>query len=172
MDLATAIEGLIWLIDPELEAPLPPGATDAELTELEQTIGVRLPEVVRGFYLRHDGIPDCLFSAREIADEWRAIQTHPFSAYRSPIQPDYGIKAVLWSSRWIPIWTTTTGDSVCLDLDPAEGGTVGQILKVYHDDPVRPCQGRSLIEYFSQGHFSFDEWVCNVRASQARSVSA
>jgi molybdopterin molybdotransferase len=171
MDLGTALEAMIWFNDPDLLACLPRGASESAIAQLESLIGVELPPMVRELYRRHDGIPDCLFSLREVGEGWEVLREY---GSQSPlgdvqIQADSGVKAFWWTPLWIPVggWD---GDYVCLDLDPAPGGVVGQVVKVYHDYEARPCQGRSLKEHFWQGHFLFDEWALRMRAARQSRV--
>ena len=55
-------------------------------------------------------------------------------------EPDYGfgvqegpIKRNYWNRRWIPFAENQCGDNIYLDLDPAEGGNVGQIVDWWTD---------------------------------------
>ena len=48
-----------------------------------------------------------------------------------PIQPHN------WNLRWLPV-TGGSGNHYCVDLDPAPGGTIGQIIWFEHDaGPIR-----------------------------------
>ncbi|WP_349294132.1 SMI1/KNR4 family protein [Lysinibacillus sp. Bpr_S20] len=38
-----------------------------------------------------------------------------------------------WNVKWIPFAESTSGDLLCIDLDPANGGEVGQIITFWHD---------------------------------------
>ena len=37
------------------------------------------------------------------------------------------------SGGWIPISDNSGGEHLCVDLDPAEGGTVGQLFSYWHE---------------------------------------
>jgi cell wall assembly regulator SMI1 len=43
-----------------------------------------------------------------------------------------------WNPKWIPITSNGAGDNECLDLDPDESGTLGQVIIMVHDDSFRP----------------------------------
>ena len=52
-------------------------------------------------------------------------------------KPDAGIKPGWWRQKWIPIADNSSGDYICLDLDPSPEGVVGQVILFLHADPVR-----------------------------------
>jgi cell wall assembly regulator SMI1 len=52
-------------------------------------------------------------------------------------EPSGPVRPVWWSNLWIPITDNAFGDNYCVDLDPAPGGSVGQIISVWHDDSHR-----------------------------------
>ena len=56
---------------------------------------------------------------------------------------DGKVKPVWWNKRWLP-FADAGGDMLCLDLDPAPGGTVGQVLRFYHDEGWRDSLAPSL----------------------------
>jgi cell wall assembly regulator SMI1 len=43
------------------------------------------------------------------------------------------IRPVWWHRRWIPFGEDSAGNLCCLDLAPASGGTVGQIIDWDHE---------------------------------------
>jgi len=42
-----------------------------------------------------------------------------------------------------PLTDSGSGDRHCLDLDPAPGGSVGQVILMWHDSPERPWSPRA-----------------------------
>jgi cell wall assembly regulator SMI1 len=158
-----------WLEAQEegLSARLAPGATVEALDAAERKLGVRLPEEVRESYLRHDGEQEVLglflgwtqMSLRDVQREWafeRWVERAPRS--RGPV------KAQSWSPRWIPVLANGAGDFLCVDLDPPEEGTPGQVIAVYHDDPERIRMTRSFTSWLSRfagrleaGEYAYDE---------------
>lgn len=75
-----------------------------------------------------------------------------------------GICNVWWSPKWIPLTYDGSGNHDCLDLNPAEGGTFGQIITMWHDDPVREIVAPSFRDWLMQqaeglesGKFIFSE---------------
>lgn len=79
---------------------------------------------------------------------------------------DLKVKPVWWSESWIPIGASGTPTIVCVDLDPAPAGTVGQLLI---DDGMQEPRvfASGINEYFEQlirgveqGHIAFNTgWV-------------
>jgi cell wall assembly regulator SMI1 len=136
-----------------LSARLAPGATVEALEAAERKMGVRLPEDVRESYLRHDGEQEFLglflgwtqMSLRDVQKEWafeRWEERAPRS--RGPV------KAQSWSPRWIAMIANGAGDFLCVDLDPPEEGTAGQLILVHHDDPERIRMTRSLTSWLTR----------------------
>lgn len=164
---------------PQVTPGLAPGATDAQIAATERTLGVILPEEVRAFYRIHDGqrtdrslggvvggvfAPggDFLSLAR-IVDEWTVwkdlLDSGAFDGIWSDPQP--GIKPDWWNPRWIPITYDGSGNHFCLDLDPAPGGTAGQIITMWHDGGEREVMAASFIDWLTQlaDEYERGEWV-------------
>ena len=56
------------------------------------------------------------------------------------------------------------GDHHCLDLAPAPGGDVGQIIRMWHDDVARCVEARSFrawleayADELEHGHYSYSD---------------
>lgn len=64
-------------------------------------------------------------------------------------EPDPGIKDDWWNAKLIPFTYNGSGDHYCLDLDPAEGGSNGQVITMWHDMGDRNIQGKSFTLWFS-----------------------
>ncbi|MEA5478111.1 SMI1/KNR4 family protein [Pseudanabaena galeata UHCC 0370] len=62
-------------------------------------------------------------------------------------EPDLGVFNVWWSSKWIPLTYDGCGNHDCLDLAPAEGGNIGQIISMWHDDPERKILAPSFRDW-------------------------
>lgn len=50
---------------------------------------------------------------------------------------DKGVKNLVFSNGWIPLFNSGNDDFICYDLDPDAGGRQGQLIQVYMDDPFR-----------------------------------
>jgi cell wall assembly regulator SMI1 len=76
-------------------------------------------------------------------------------AFRGVVSvPDKGVRNDWWNVKWIPVTQNSSGDHLCIDLAPAEGGTVGQMIFVWHGAPERSLVGASFqawVERFATG---------------------
>ena len=156
-----------WLESNALEvlASLRPGATQEQLRAAEEAMGVRFPEEVEIVYRVHDGqvrglnhsfAPafiegDEWFSLERMVESWRVwkdlVEGGHFDGIES--EPEGRIRSDWYHLGWIPVTGDGGGDSRCLDLAPAPGGRVGQIIRQIHDDGYRSVEADSLIEWFS-----------------------
>lgn len=120
---------------------LPPGAGEGEIARLEGVLGFRLPEDVRQSYAIHDGTGSRtlydygLSDSEEIAGNWammrELLEGGEFDD--SDAKPRGPIRARWWDTKWVPITDNGSGNHICLDLDPAEGGTPGQLIDWDHE---------------------------------------
>jgi len=125
--------------------PLAPGASEKDLQAFERTIGAELPADVRQSYLRHNGSAGVRLlsvvgegkwvTLKEAARQWKFFQSirpdlEAAGFLNTPLGP---MKEVHISPGWIPISDNSGGDHLCIDLDPAEGGTVGQLFSYWHE---------------------------------------
>ena len=76
-------------------------------------------------------------------------------------EPASGIKADWWNAKWIPITHDGSGNHLCLDLDPAPGGKMGQIITMWHDEGSRSVVTGSLTDWLTQLAEGYEngEWV-------------
>jgi cell wall assembly regulator SMI1 len=160
----------VWLAanEPQLMSSLNPGATDAQILEVEKAIGNSLPEQIKESYRIHNGQssgdlipspqPDAdessyvLYSTVEMLREWRSWKELADSGEFSGMEsgPDQGIKNSWWHPGWISFASNGGGDSMCIDLAPAQGGTVGQIITMNHESSTRQKLANSFAEWLSE----------------------
>lgn len=138
-------------------------ATEEQIAACEAALGVTFPPDLRASYLIHNGqktnadgvFPEgfadldsdfALLSLEEIANEWKTwkqlADTGEFKKQKS--QPDAGIRPDWWNPKWVPIACDGGGDSLCVDLDPAKGGTAGQVISHHHADEARSKKATSI----------------------------
>lgn len=146
-------------------------ASEPTLAEVESLLGFPLPSDLRETYLIHDGSEKnwilefgSLLSLDGVAEQWtmmRDAMVHFEGEVSSPTGP---IKPVHWSTGWIPITDNGGGDPVCVDCDPAPGGTVGQIIKFNHEvgpeyviAPSLHAWLDQLVDDFASGAIVYDE---------------
>jgi cell wall assembly regulator SMI1 len=159
------IEAWLRTNAPQVYETLRPGATDERIAEAERRLGVVFPEPVRESYRIHDRqspegpmLIDAweFLSLERIVDEWNVwkqlLDGGEFARSRS--KPEAGIRPDWWDARWIPLTYSGSGDHHCLDLDPAPGGAVGQVILMWHDSPERPLVAPSFEAWL--GRFADD----------------
>ena len=136
-------------------------ATDNEITQLEAAISTSLPQDFKAFLKIHNGQMSKagwlidgseLLSSERIADEWGVwnglLSGGDFEGITS--EPDTGIKNDWWNPKWIPFTYDGSGNHLCLDLDPAEAGNIGQVISMWHDDGERKIIAHSFAAWFQQ----------------------
>lgn len=179
-DIWTQIESWMRANAPQVLDTLQPGASDAQIAELESALAIQLPDDVRASYRIHNGQATYkygLINGREflslerIRDEWQVwkelLDSGTFQTEEGQDQgsdPDPGIRNLWWSDKWIPLTYDGGGNHDCLDLYPADGGTVGQIITMWHDDDERKLVAPSFRAWLKQyaeglaaGQFAFSE---------------
>lgn len=152
-----------WLAEnaPEIMSSLNKGASEREIAEAEEVLGITFPEDVKDSYKRHNGqesggpalMPMGEFlSLSRIQDEWKVwkglLDDGDFDDFES--EPEKGVKKNWWNAAWIPITYDGAGDHDCLDLDPDKGGHVGQMIEMWHDDGERPITAHSFTAWMEQ----------------------
>ncbi|WP_346156657.1 SMI1/KNR4 family protein [Nonomuraea recticatena] len=156
----------------------------AEIDALEQALGFGLPGDLRALYAVADGdggddgarLMDRhlwfdleRLVARYHSDPWwvagSSWRNHHLHAVRHDAIP-YGI--VRRSTRrpgWIPFAETTGGDFLAVDLDPAEGGRPGQVIRVgrnYDDGPVYVADSMTTLLRLQLEALERGEYECDV----------
>jgi cell wall assembly regulator SMI1 len=160
---------------PAILADLQPGASEEEIAETEAFLGATLPDDVKDSYRIYNGQAGegpslieywnllSLEGIRREWDEWKFL-LDDFDEDHARVQPRGPIQKYWWHPSWIPITTDGSGNHLCLDLIPAPGGTVGQIIEMWHDDDIRPLIAPSFRAWLSDfaddleaGRYVFDE---------------
>lgn len=165
-EIWTRIENWIKVKAPEVFEVIQVGATEAQIRQLEEFLAIKLPEDVKSLYRVCDGQLDYsygviegreLLSLDRIKEEWivwqELIDAGDFNdenGIDQACEPDAGIQNVWMSKKWIPLTYDGAGNHYCLDLDPAEGGTVGQIITVWHDAPYREIIAPSVRDWLDE----------------------
>lgn len=157
-----------WLIAnaPQIFEDLQSGASETEISELEESLAIKLPEDVKASYRIHNGQSDGTYgfldgreflSVERIKQEWTVwkdlLDSGTFQdqdGHDIGSEPELGIRNVWWSAKWIPITYDGGGNHDCLDLEPSEGGNVGQIITMWHDDSDRKLVASSFREWLQE----------------------
>jgi len=156
------IESRLRANAPQVLASLRPGATDEQIAETEKLLGVAFPKPVRESYRIHDGqAPHSRYglidgweflSLERIKEEWGCwmglLDADDLAGRETETQA--GVRPGWWNPGWIPLIYGGTGDTHCLDLDPAPGGDLGQIITMWHDSPERHILAPSFSAWLGQ----------------------
>lgn len=157
---------------------LNPPATSAALDAAEKQIGFALPDDLRRLWLRTDGQHDIyaiadpapgrvlspLFGeypllsvgeALEVYSVWLEIWTEAGDRFHDdynegvitsregdPVYPDY------WRPGWLP-FAWDNGNGYAVDLSPAPGGSVGQVILIGRDENERRVLGSSITAFLT-----------------------
>ncbi|KVN09786.1 hypothetical protein WT09_26280 [Burkholderia stagnalis] len=137
-------------------------ASDEDLRALEAGLGVALPEAWRESLRLHDGqeagrtepfAGETLLSARQILAQWsiwHELVARGDLADCEGGEPEPGIRGDWYNLKWIPLTHNGSGDHLCIDLDPDEGGRIGQVIRVWHDSPEREHVAESVGEWLAR----------------------
>ncbi len=168
---------------------LPGGASESDISQVEVATGLEFPNDLRQSYELHDGsnriwlfeqgylmplakphgLPkrkQALF--RGVSESWKAmndmLQDGYFSDSGFKSRPKGPIKNSWWNPKWIPITYNGSGDHVCVDLDPAKGGQVGQVIDWWHERGATNVLAAGFAEWLATlvhrletGHYRFDK---------------
>jgi cell wall assembly regulator SMI1 len=166
-----------WLKEnaPDWKA-LQKGAAPKKIEDAEQRLGRRLPEELRESYALHNGggeifpnlmdISFYLLPLSEVVQDWESqkqlLEGGDFD--HSPAQSAKGICKEWWNIGWIPFASNGGGDLFCIDLVPASGGAVGQVISHNHETGEHQLLAASLRSWLHElaydlrdGKYSFDE---------------
>jgi cell wall assembly regulator SMI1 len=143
----------------------PPASAEA-LAELAAHLARPLPDDLRAMLLTSNGgrpgsyplpmratkpIKWRLLSAAEIAERWIFLHSVARDVRFEGVVRTVGpVRAVWWDAGWIPIADCGTGDAVCIDMDPAQGGVAGQLVLYAHDFAERKVLYRSALDWISE----------------------
>ena len=157
------LQSILEITNPSVLADLAPPATDIEISDLQEKLGVTLPDDFIACLKIHNGQrgkADGLFDGSEFLSTPRILQTWTMmkeildSGIFDELGIDenasnQGIKSSMWNLKWIPIIDFGNGDMWCLDLDPAEDGHYGQVIQYWHQDAEPTKEANSFTEWFS-----------------------
>ena len=166
------IEATVRARAPGLAPRLLPPASPQALSKVEAVFGAELPESMLAVYLVHDGIGvpavvesrsrACeLLPLAEVVEHWRSLvglldegrfDDRAVERVRGPVKHEW------YDRHWLPVASDGVGNYFCVDLDPAEGGSAGQIVAFRHDSAERWIEAPDLATFLAT-HLDVDEWA-------------
>ncbi len=141
---------------PRTARDLCPGASERHIQRLEAFLSGLLPDDYRASLLTHNGDAD-LGPAHYLSADgvWRAAsamlaqeEAGAFAEQRILRNGGGVIHDRWWHHAWVPIAREPDRTLLCLDLDPAPAGLMGQVIR--HDTITGPV---------ATAHRSFEEWL-------------
>jgi cell wall assembly regulator SMI1 len=113
---------------------LKPGATEEQIVALESEIGRKLPEDIRKSFAIHNGVDGFTVPTGPPPNGFDALlDLHLVGGSVAMGRELSGDGYGDWGMGWVPIIGEGTGDYLCIDLDPPEGGSVGQVFEFAHE---------------------------------------
>jgi cell wall assembly regulator SMI1 len=145
--------------EPAILSTFNDGATEDEFTALKQLVGFELPKDFVAFYTIHNGQnaggvynsaiiePDSegLSSIGKIMETYKLYQgmnAHATAVSEKDVEA--GIKPLYWTESWLPIMEDGMGNSYFIDLDPADGGNMEQIIFRDYQGPTYELIAKSF----------------------------
>ncbi len=148
---------------PEAASELLPPTTLAAIAKAEATLGMTLPDDYRASLLCHAGEEQDSYgvmghmlwpltkviSTRAMMLKFKADGVWP-PEIDGNARPGPGVRKSWFHEAWLPIAANGSRDMVCLDLAPAEGGTVGQLIQYFGDMKDRNVIAPSVGDWLAQ----------------------
>lgn len=166
-ELWTRIDGWLGRHFPEGLERLPGGAAEDAVQRLQAEMGFELPQDLYRFLLHHDGTGDLALHAegrwflsteeiteawQELTDLWVDTDQDDFAVPAGPLRPRW------WHRLWIPLATDGMGNYLCIDMDPLEGGTPGQVFRWRRDEGPTRVLYPSLTAMMAELADRLDNW--------------
>lgn len=136
------------------------GAAPQAIADLEQRLGVALPESVKRFLAIHDGqdgnglvFGNTLLSVAAIEEQWngwRELDEDAMNADCADLmgsEPEGAIKPLYCNCGWIPLTYDGGGNHIGIDLDPDTLGQSGQVIAFGRDEDIKRVLANSFPEY-------------------------
>ena len=129
------------------------GATDAQLDELAARLGAELPEDFRAYlkiFNKYYGPPFFEYASLDIENIHRTrdgLNSLKAEGKFDTFEPHENVRGsnvryTWWHDGWVPFAEDGGGNLICVDLDPADSGAVGQVFYwEIHGGPVARDRG-------------------------------
>ncbi len=161
------IEAWLAANTPAALGALNPPASEEAIARLERGLGVTLPGDFLASMRIHDGQtnlelfgPWGLLSSTRMLESWRSSEKVAKDVgYSWPVPTVGPVRPSWWVSAWIPFAENGSGDTLCLDLSPAEGGEHGRVVEYVHNFAERAVVSASFRAWLSAVADDFERGV-------------
>lgn len=153
----------------ESELRFDPGAPEREIAQAEAKLGFVFPPELRASYAVHRDVGDpfgsCEFGAWgytaetiEANNEW--LKSRP------PMKVSTGARAPVFGAQLVP-FAFGNETSYCIDMNPADGGKVGQVVAVNFEKATCKVVASSFGEFLHQGIKSLEKRLAKRASGKA-----
>jgi cell wall assembly regulator SMI1 len=161
-------------LSPEIAESFFPPASQVAIQRLLKTTRQPIPPDLQAFWRTTNGQDhdapgifdgDFIFLSVENALQDWSCNKIVYEKWEQPcsIEVFPGVQSKLWLPGWIPFAWSRTGDTLCVDMCPAQGGEVGQVILTTVAGCIRARLSASfeewlelLVRHFRLGRFSRD----------------
>jgi cell wall assembly regulator SMI1/predicted DNA-binding WGR domain protein len=116
------------------------GVSQEQIDAAEAILGFALPDDVRESYRAHDGSDDsdfpyigALSPLEVVARDFAQRRSWPEDGWGTPDEIEGPIRPVWWDTSRVQVTDDSSGSGLTIDLDPAQGGTPGQVIHFDHE---------------------------------------
>lgn len=153
---------------PEALEQLEPPAKPEAIARVAATVGA-LPDDYLALLRIHDGVDDAddgigvyegfvpysledALRVRQIMHDVTREGRRTSPDVHDAMRPDPGVRQRFWHDAWFPVavWAGGARTMIFMDLDPAPGGTQGQLVKHVIDMDTLPIVARSISEWIDR----------------------
>jgi cell wall assembly regulator SMI1 len=129
------------------------------VSSIEQEMDVELPDDLRYLWANFDVVDGSTFDWWHLSPvtNWRLVRESMHEVIElvglEGLTPDDSevvgpVKAMYWNDKWVPLFVAEHV-MVCVDMDPDDGGTIGQVFFLEDDGPARVYIFSSVTETFN-----------------------
>lgn len=176
-NIETRLAELGW---DDLLADLQGPAPQSELDALREEVGEKPPTQLITYLAIHNGsagryrliepwellpVDAIIEKIRFIHGDFRNLLHAEDIALDDEQEARGPVKPVIWNDHWWPFADDGSGNLLCVDDDPADGGTKGQVIFWSADPPYVEVTAKTLDEFFEQydkdladGNYDFSEF--------------
>ena len=160
LDAWNEIETWLKAHAPKIMESLNPPATTEAIGKAEAAFGFEMPKQWKDLYLIHNGMNSKsnlgslfygfeFYSLETVMSEYRNRQD--LFTYEAPVKTvSNGVNnANLNNLKWIPFLYLSRYSSIWIDMDPAAGGNIGQVIFTDHGEEAAVLLNGNILEFMN-----------------------